>query len=310
MSEPVDAPVATLRGVTVKRGRRTVIEGLDLDLAAGEVVALLGPNGAGKSTLVEAIGGVIAPAGGTITRHGRVATVLQTPGLASRTVRANVDLAQSWWGVPRGERRGRTDDALSRLRATHLAKRQAAALSGGERRRVHLARGLAVRPDLLLLDEPFAGLDPETHEALVQDTSTALRDAARAVLVVLHERADAWALADRVVVLVDGRIAADGAPETLLTEPPSAEVARFLGYDGLLTEPDGTRVLTRAAWVRVDEHGEIEATVTRALRLQDGTRVELATDRGTLSSVHPDARIVVGDRVRVRLEHAVRFPAD
>jgi ABC-type multidrug transport system ATPase subunit len=300
-------PVLTLRDVVVRRGRRTVIPGLDLELRAGEVVALLGPNGAGKSTVVEVAGGILAPSSGTVTRHGRVATVLQTPGLASRSVRANVDLAQSWWGVPRGERRARTEAALAQLRAGHLAQRQAAALSGGERRRVHLARGLAVRPDLLLLDEPFAGLDPETHEALVQDTSAALRNAAEAVLVVLHERADAWALADRVVVLMDGRIAADGTPETMLHEPPSAEVARFLGYDGELVEPDGTLVLTRAAWVGIDPDGDLEATVTRALRLQDGTRVELTTAGGRLSSVLPDASVGVGDKVRVRVRHMARF---
>ncbi|KQW46913.1 hypothetical protein ASC77_17080 [Nocardioides sp. Root1257] len=303
-------PVATLAGVSIKRGRRTVVHDLDLDLRAGEVVALLGPNGAGKSTILEAVGGIIEPSAGTVTRHGRVATVLQSPGLASRSVRANVDLAQSWWGVPRGERRARTDAALAQLGAEHLARRQAAALSGGERRRVHLARGLAVRPDLLLLDEPFAGLDPETHAALVQDTSTALRDAARAVLVVLHQRADAWALADRVLVLLDGRILADGAPDDLLREPPSAEVARFLGYDGELVEPDGTRVLTRAAWVHLDEAGDLEATVTRELRMEDGVRVDLATARGTLRTFHRGTRIGTGDRVRVRLEHAVRFPSD
>jgi ABC-type multidrug transport system ATPase subunit len=300
--------VATLTGVSVRRGRRTVVHDLDLELRAGEVVVLLGPNGAGKSTIVEAIGGVIAPAAGSITRRGRVATVLQTPGLASRTVRANIDLAQSWWGVPRGERRERTDAALAQLGASHLERRQAGTLSGGERRRVHLARGLAVRPDLLLLDEPFAGLDPETHAALLQDTSTALRDAARAVLVVLHERADAWAVADRILVLIAGRIVADGAPAELLAAPPSIEVARFLGYDGQLAVADGVLV-TRPPDVRIDPDGDLPATVARVTRLEDGARVELATEGGVLTALHPVADLAVGEQARVRIVGGVRFPA-
>src|SRR5262249_60886403 len=126
----------------------------------------------------------------------------QAPGLAGRSVVANVDLAQAWWGVRRKERRPRSIAALTELRVDHLAKRYAGSLSGGERRRVHLARGLAVRPDLLLLDEPFAGLDPESHAGLIEDSSTALRTTSSATLVVVHDRADAWALADPAVVLL------------------------------------------------------------------------------------------------------------
>ncbi|MFT4288542.1 ABC transporter ATP-binding protein [Nocardioides sp.] len=296
--------ILRLAGVAVRRGRRTVIDALDLEIREGEVVALLGPNGAGKSTLLEAIGGII-PATGTLERGGRVATVLQTPGLASRSVRANVDLAQAWWGVPRRERRGRTQQALADLRAEHLAKRHATTLSGGERRRVHLARGIAVRPDLLLLDEPFAGLDPETHAALVEDAASALRRAAKAVIVVLHERADAWALADRVVVLMAGRIVADGPPDALLRQPPTAEVARFLGYDG---ELDGGRWLTRSAWVHLDPQGDLKATVTGVLRLQDGARLELATDGGTLRCLSPTSDLRVGEEVRLRIDHSVAYP--
>src|SRR5262249_35358973 len=147
------------------------------------------------------------------------------------------------------------------LRVDHLAKRYAGSLSGGERRRVHLARGLAVRPDLLLLDEPFAGLDPESHAALIEDSTTAFRRSGSATLVVVHDRADAWALADRLLVLLDGRVAAAGAPERLLAEPPSAAVARFLGYDGSLRTGDGI-TLTRPPHVVVDEDGELDATVT------------------------------------------------
>jgi ABC-type sugar transport system ATPase subunit len=296
-----------LDGVAVRRGHRTVVRGVDLSIERGEVVAVLGPNGAGKSTLLEAIGGVIKVSGGALSVDGRVASVLQTPGLAQRSVRANVELALAWWGVPRRERRSRGMEALEQMRATHLAKRDARSLSGGERRRVHVARGLALRPDLLLLDEPFAGLDPETRAVLCEDTSSALREAAGGVLVVVHDRAEAWALADRLVVLMDGRVVASGAPGRLLAAPPSAEVARFLGYDGELRR-DSVLTLTRPSHVRVDPAGELPATVTRVVPLQDGIRAELELPGGVLRAWHPEPDLSPGDRVRVRLVGGVEFP--
>lgn len=308
MTRPSGGPVLTVADLEVRRGGRLVIDRMSFTAQRGEVIAVLGPNGAGKSTLLETIGGVLPASAGTTRVEGRVATVLQTPGLASRSVRANVDLAQAWFGVPRGERRGRTEAALRGLRADHLAKRPAAALSGGERRRVHLARGVAVGADLLLLDEPFAGLDAETQRALVADTATTLREAAGAVIVVLHDRADAWALADRVLVVMEGRIVADDGPDALMQAPPSAEVARFLGYDGQV-EHDGGLVLTRPAHVRLDPAGEIEGTVRRVVRLEDGARVEVATPRGTLFALHPSADLAEGATVRVALAGGARFPA-
>ena len=92
-----------------------------------------------------------------------------------------------------------------------------------------------VAPDVLLLDEPFAGLDAEVRAALLEDALSALRSDARATLVVVHDRAEAWALADRLLILIDGRLVADGPPRELLERPPSPAVARFLGYDGSLT---------------------------------------------------------------------------
>jgi ABC-type multidrug transport system ATPase subunit len=303
--------VLELEHLTVRRGKREIVQDVSLTVDAGEVVAVLGPNGAGKSTLLEAIGGLL-PATGSRRLQGRVATVLQMPGLARRSVVANVDLAQAWWGVPRRERRGRSMTALTDLRADHLARRYAGSLSGGERRRVHLARGLAVGSDLLLLDEPFAGLDPESHAALTEDSTTAFRRSSGATLVVVHDRADAWALADRVLVLLDGKVAASAAPEELLAAPPSAAVARFLGYDGTLRSGD-TVTLTRPPHVVVGDDGDLDATVLRVVRREDGARVQLRLDAGTVwCEVRRDGaepvRLAEGDRVRTRVLGGVTFP--
>jgi ABC-type sulfate/molybdate transport systems ATPase subunit len=297
------------REVSVRRDGREVVSRAELELHAGEIVALLGPNGAGKSTLLGALAGALEPAAGEIERHGRVALALQAPDLARRSVLANVTAALGWWGVPRRERARRARTALEAMSAGHLARRQAMTLSGGERRRVHLARVLAVEPDILLLDEPFAGLDAEVRATLLEDALSALRSDTRATLVVVHDRAEAWALADRLLILIDGRLVADGSPRGLLEHPPSSGVARFLGYDGVIADGAET-VLTRPPHVVLDPAGRYEARVTRATATEDGFRLELALDGGRLYAVAPLPAPRVGDTVRLRLDGGVRFPAD
>jgi ABC-type sulfate/molybdate transport systems ATPase subunit len=308
-AHPTAAVLLACEHLSVRRGEREVVHDANLELRRGELVALLGPNGAGKSTLLDALAGALAPVHGTIDRRGRVAVALQSADLARRTVRANVILALAWWGVPRGQRGSRAQDALATMGADHLANRQANTLSGGERRRVHLARALAVRPDILLLDEPFAGLDAEARAKLLEDAVSALRSSTRATLVVVHDRAEAWALADRLLILLDGRLVAAGSPRELLENPPSATVARFLGFDGWLRD-DREALLTRPAHVALEPHGPLQARVTRAIPLEDGARLELELDHGRLYAVAPLPAPRAGDTVRVAIRGGVRFPLD
>ena len=303
------------REVSAERAGRTVINAIELELRAGEVVALLGPNGAGKSTLLDVLAGALAPASGSIDRSGRVAIALQAPDLAKRTALANVELALAWWGVPRGvERSTRARQALELMGVGHIAERHAPSLSGGERRRVHIARAIAVQSDVLLLDEPFAGLDGESRARLLEDAAGVLRSSDRATLVVVHERSEAWALADRIVVMLDGAIAADGPPRELLASPPSAAVARFLGFDGWIREADSV-LLTRPACVQIDEDGTLQGSVTRVMPLEDGARIELTVvDDGTgtwgvLYASVPWPPPVTGSSVGIRIEDPARFPA-
>jgi ABC-type sulfate/molybdate transport systems ATPase subunit len=295
--------------VSVCRGRVEVVHDVSVELRRGEAVALLGPNGAGKSTLLDALAGALEPDAGAIERGGRVAIALQAADLARRSVLANVMLALAWWGVPRPERTQRARAALATMGAEHLADRPAAALSGGERRRVHIARALAVAPDVLLLDEPFAGLDAETSAGLLEDAASALRSQSRATLVVVHDRAEAWALADRLLILIGGELVAAGTPRELLENPPSAIVARFLGFDGHLVQT-GEVLLTRPVHVDVDPVGDLPARVTRTLALEDGVRLELELGHGRLYTVaaHPAPRR--GDEVRVTVHGGVSFPLD
>jgi ABC-type sulfate/molybdate transport systems ATPase subunit len=301
------APLLAALDLRVRRGRTEVLHGLDLDVRRGEVVAVLGPNGVGKSTLLRALGGLLRPSGGAVSRHGRVATALQSPDLARGSARTNVELALSWWGVPRRARRSRATAALQAMHAEHLSGRWGAAMSGGEQRRVHLARAVAVRPDVLLLDEPFAGLDAETRDDLLSDAGAALRSEAGAVVLVVHDRAEAWALADRLVVMLDGRIAADGSPHDVMEVPPSQAVARFLGFTGEVREADSV-LLTRSSHVVVDPTGDLPALVTRVVPMEDGARLELDVADGHVAAVVPFGSARLGDQLRVRLVGGVRYP--
>jgi len=306
-AHPADVVLLACEQLSVRRGDREVVRDVTLELRRGELVALLGPNGAGKSTLLDALGGALAPASGRVDRHGRVAIALQTADLARRTVVQNVVLALAWWGVPRAERMERAAAALRTIGADHLARRPANTLSGGERRRVHLARALAVRPDILMLDEPFAGLDAETRANLLEDAVSALRSDTRATLVVVHDRAEAWALADRLLILIEGRLVGAGPPRDLLENPPSATVARFLGFDGRLQD-EREVLLTRPAHVALDPDGPLRARVARAVPIEDGVRLELELDNGRLYTVAPLPAPRPGDTVRVEVRGGVRFP--
>lgn len=299
-------PMLKARGLTVRRGRAEVLRRVDLDLRRGEVTAILGPNGAGKSTLLAALAGIL-PAAGTLESRGRLALAGQGAALARRSVRANLELALAWWGVPRRERRERAAAALAAVGAEGLAERRATNLSGGEARRVHLARVLAVEPDVMLLDEPFAGLDPSVRSELLYAVVGVLRDSRRATCVVLHDRAEAWALADRIVILLDGEVVADGPPGEVLEHPPSAVVARFLGFDGELADADGLLML-RPGQVSLDPAGTLAARVVRRVLGEDAVRLELELAGGRVFCLAPLPGPEVGTAVRVRTTGGVRFP--
>jgi ABC-type sulfate/molybdate transport systems ATPase subunit len=302
--------VLTARGLRVAREGRTLLDGVDLTLRRGEVVAILGPNGVGKSTLLSVLAGLLPAAGGTVTVAGRVAAALQAPAMARRSVAANVEAALGWWGVPRPERAARAADALTRMRAGGLAARRADTLSGGEARRVHLARALALGADALLLDEPFAGLDAPTRAELLRDVGAALRDPERGTLVVLHDRAEAWALADRLLVLLDGGVAAEGPPRTVLERPPSLPVAEFLGFSGRIAERDGGAVRCfRPAQVALDPDGPLAGTVARRIPEEDGVLCDISVDGGTVQvrAAYPGPE--EGAAVRLAIDGGVRFAA-
>lgn len=233
-----DRGAVTLRadGVSIDRrgasGARRVLDAVDFDVVAGEVVALVGPNGAGKSTLLAALAGELTPTEGDVELEGRSLTHWTPLDMARRravlpqthtvgfpfTAREVVAMGRApWVRTARSDHDDeRIDAALAAADVEHLAARSFPTLSGGERARVALARVLAQDTATLLLDEPTAALDLGHQEAVLR-LATARAAAGAAVVVVLHDLGIAAAYADRVAVLESGRIAADGPPREVLT---------------------------------------------------------------------------------------------
>ena len=195
---------------------------------------------------------------------------------------------------------------MEQLDAWKLAGEPARTLSGGESRRVHLARALAVDPDVLLLDEPFAGLDVSTRADLLYATEGVIRSDRRATLVVVHERAEAWALADRVIVMIDGRIVATGTPREVFESPPTLAVARFVGYVGSINE-DGHVLALRPSDIRLDPNGSYVGVVRRRIPIDDGVRLELGLPEGAVVGIAESPGPDIGDEVRFTTRGGARF---
>ncbi|MET9253917.1 anchored repeat-type ABC transporter ATP-binding subunit [Streptomyces sp. NPDC003717] len=230
MSETITTtpPALELRAVSVELGGRLALDGVGLTVRAGELVGLIGPNGAGKTTLLRAILGLLTPGSGTIRVDGRPADRLRgTVGYVPQRHEFAWDFPLSvekavltgrthrigWLRRPGRTDREAVEEALERVAMTDLRHRPIGELSGGQRQRVLVARALALRPGLLLLDEPFTGLDVPTQELLTA-LFRRLRDEGKALLMTTHDLPAAADMADRLCLL-NRTVIADGSPDAL-----------------------------------------------------------------------------------------------
>jgi len=225
------APAIEVRGLVKRYGDRTVLDGVDLHVAPGELVALLGPNGAGKTTLVEIVEGYRTWDGGAVTVLGespslggprgralkaRLGLMLQSGGLDPRST--PLDVLRLYAAFHIGGRSPESVLDLVGLRA--VARTRVRRLSGGERQRLALGLALIGEPDVLLLDEPTAGMDPEARRA-TRELVAGLRDRGRTILLTTHDLGDVEAIADRVAILHGGRIVADAPPDEIVRSADS-----------------------------------------------------------------------------------------
>ncbi len=283
----------TLEKVTRRFGRKIALQDIDLDVQPGEIVALLGQSGCGKTTLLRIAAGVDAPTSGRVLLDGREVaspTVFVPPekrsvGLMFQdyalfphlTVQKNV-----MFGLTALDRKARAEEAraaLARVGLLHLADSYPHEISGGEQQRVALARAIVPRPGVLLMDEPFSGLDSRLRDSVRADTLSVLREAGATAVIVTHDPEEAMRMSDRIVLMRNGRIVQHGGAEDLYDRPNSLFVARFFSA---LNELPGSvsagRAVTRIADFACRGHAEGAAVVV-AIRPQ-GVRLATADETG------------------------------
>ena len=221
------------------------VAGVELEVAAGEIVALLGPSGCGKTTTLRLLAGLERPDAGTIAVAGRILNRgrIAVPPEQRRigmvfqdyALFPHLDVAGNvGYAIGRGAERARVLDALELVGLADYADRSVHALSGGEQQRVALARALAPGPDLVLLDEPFSNLDASLRERLRADVRQILSDTGVTTLFVTHDQEEALSISDRVAMMNTGRIEQIGTPEEVYSSPATHWVAGFLGEVDIL----------------------------------------------------------------------------
>lgn len=334
-----DAPALAVHGAAIPFGSAAGLTDFSVSVARGQRLALLGPSGSGKTSVLRAIAGLQSMTTGVVQVAGRDVTAVpaerrgvvylhQSPTLFPHlSVGKNVAFPLEVRGVAAAEAWVRADALLARVQLAGMSGRHVASLSGGQRHRVALARALAAEPQVLLLDEPFAALDPELRAGVRDATLQVLREAtAPAAIIVTHDVDEAAACADRVMVLLNGAVAQLAAPSDLLARPASTAVARFLGIPNIvpghrdgkgrfvsalgsvnadgpagnvvaLFRPSAARVsrrsvtsAERAGWHVVQIQHRMSGTV---VRISDGTQLLDATPTEPLST---------GDAVAVGLD--------
>jgi ABC-type proline/glycine betaine transport system ATPase subunit len=225
----------------IERNGRDVLRIDSLDIQHGETLTVVGPNGAGKSTLLLALAHLLKPSRGDILYgdkslrqwneleyRRRISLVFQAPLLMDMTVEQNVALGLKFRGTPKEETRERAGKWMKQLGVDSLSKRRAGQLSGGEAQRVSLARAFVLEPELLLLDEPFAALDPPTHAKLLDDLSTILKRDHRTAVFVTHNLSEAAKVSHRIAVILGGVLRQVGTAKQIKSRPADETVAAFL----------------------------------------------------------------------------------
>ncbi|MGQ9366404.1 ABC transporter ATP-binding protein [Azospirillum sp. ST 5-10] len=318
-------------------GGARALEPLDLAIAGGETVVFLGPSGCGKTTTLRLIAGLEAPDPGGRVFFGaedvtalpierrNVGMVFQSYALfPNMSVAENVAYGLKVRRVARAERALRVEEMLDLMHLGELAGRRIDQLSGGQRQRVALARALVVRPRVLLLDEPLTALDAKLRDSLRLEIDRLLRGLGITAVYVTHDRAEAMALGDRIVVMAKGRVAQVGTPREIYFRPADAFVADFVGTMNRLTGEagDGQVRIGRGSlpWsgaagrvellvrpedvVLAEDAGHLEARVLVAAFLGDRTRLVVEADDGTPLTVDAAGRTALakGDRVALRLD--------
>ena len=311
----------TLTDVSVSYDGTPAVRGASIELPDGQVLAVLGPSGCGKSTLLRAVAGLEPLVGGTVawdgddlartpTHRRGFALMFQDGQLFNHlSVARNVGYAlrlRRATGID-----ARVEELLALVGLGGYGDRLPATLSGGERQRVALARCLAVRPRLLLLDEPLSALDTGLRHRLATDLRAILTHEGTTALMVTHDHEEAFTVADRLAVMRAGEIVQQGAIDQVWRAPADPETALFLGYARVLDGPAAERVVpgarqlaVRRSAFRVDREGPLRGTVVAARTTPEQVRLVVDVDGvGELDAVSPlDQHPGIGEPVRLSVD--------
>jgi ABC-type Fe3+/spermidine/putrescine transport system ATPase subunit len=285
----------SVTSLTKSYGPTLALQDVSFSVEGGEVVALLGPSGSGKSTLLALIAGLEAPDAGDIRWDGQ--SVLAVPAhqrgfglmfqdyalFPHKDVAANVAFGLKMQGKSAAEQRAAVAEALTLVGLQGFEKRDVNTLSGGEQQRVALARALAPHPRLLMLDEPLGALDRALRERLLAELHGILRTLHQTAIYVTHDQEEAFALADRVVILNAGRVAQSGPPAQVYAQPASRFVAGFLGLRNLLPA-----VIVRLGGQPTALTPAGRLPVAQAGGLPDGARVTVLVRPEAVRLAEPD----------------------
>jgi putative spermidine/putrescine transport system ATP-binding protein len=280
--KPIRVQIAQLR---VAFGAFRAVDDIDLVVEPGEIVALLGPSGCGKSTILKSIAGLISPSAGSIRfddqaiegtpAHLRnVGMVFQNYALFPHlSVRENIAIGLRLQRWSSSARKTRIGEMLRLLRIEELADKYPSQISGGQQQRAALARTLAVRPAVLLLDEPLSALDRQLRDAMRLELPVLLRSVGITTILVTHDQDEALTIADRVIVMRGGRIEQVGTPRDVYDFPANRFVANFIGQTNYL--PGIVRSVSgKAATVELDGSGAIVSAIV-ADSTMVGAQVEI-----------------------------------
>ncbi len=242
----MSTPLVELRGIRKNYGDVVAVADIDLTISAGEFIVLLGPSGSGKTTILTMLGGFTDPTSGRIIIDGEdmterspatrpTATVFQDYALFPHmNVASNVRFGLTMHKVPKVERRDRVATALELVGLADLGHRSIHQLSGGQRQRVALARAIAVRPSVLLLDEPLGALDLALRRQMQEELVRIQEEVGTTFIHVTHDQEEAMSIADRIVVMSEGRIEDVGSPRKVYLRPSSLFTANFMGENNLI----------------------------------------------------------------------------
>ena len=257
-----------IENIIVRRSDVTVLDITELNVEQGRILALIGPNGAGKSTLLLTMAGLLKPSQGRLYYLGKpvdsnasragmrrsISVVFQEPLLLNTSVYKNVSLGLKFRHLDNDEIKRNVENALDYFGISSLAKRSAKTLSGGEAKRVSLARALAIKPRLILMDEAFNSLDPPTRETLIDDLRHILEETKITAVLALHDREETLRLAQDVTVMADGKIIQSGTTSQIFNQPDSEFVANFVGTETIL---EGTIKSSNAGLMEITVAGKV-----------------------------------------------------